>query len=716
MYEPQLPRAGANATAQHQPVAGTPSLLPDGALPLLFQQHPMPMWLHEAASGLILDVNHAALLAYGYSRGEFLGQTPSALVHPDDAGRLAAEQPALLAGPRKSSGWRHLRRDGSLLRVDLHTQEFEHQGRQLSLVMAYDISTLHELVDKADEQSAYFRQLFLGSPDAIAVLDRNDAVVDVNPAFERLFQFSREEALRRPINELVVPAEREAEGAALSAMTFAGGTERLDTVRRRKDGAEVHVSAFSYPVLLNGQIVGAYAIYHDRSRTRRLLSELSYRASHDRVTGLLNRGEFERLAAERLAEAGGGHRGFALLHIELDQFKLINDSYGSAVGDKLLRETAELLQQKTRNLGLIARIGTTEFAILLCDINAEMAEQFALRLMRDAEAYRFDFGGHPGPLQVNAGLMHRARGSADTVGDLVGGAAMACHMAGDKGRGHVEIFRPDDQSVRRHRDEVAWGTRIADSITQNRLILYLQRIAPAATPDLGRRYEVLLRVLDQNGGVMPPGMLIAAAERLRMMPMVDRYVIDMALSELARARELGSELPESLSINISGLSLGQHSLASFIYDKILQYGVMPGMLCFEITETAAIRNLDIAAEFVTDMRNLGCGVALDDFGTGMSSFAYLRSLDIDYLKIDGQFIRELLTNPFDSATVESVSKLARIKGCRTVAECVENEATLLRLRELGVDLVQGFHLHRPEPWAIGNLPRPPQRQAERRAA
>jgi diguanylate cyclase (GGDEF)-like protein len=499
-------------------------------------------------------------------------------------------------------------------------------------------------------------------------------------------------------------------------MTFSGGTERLDTVRRRKDGSEVHVSAFSYPVLLNGRVVGAYALYHDRSRTRRLLSELSYRASHDRLTGLLNRGEFERLAAERLGEAGAGHRGFSLIHVELDQFKLINDSYGSAVGDRLLRETAELLRQKTRNLGLLGRMGTTEFAILLCDINAEMAEQFALRLMRDAEAYRFDFAGHPGPVQINAGLMHRARGSTAGVGDLVGGAAMACHIASEKGRGHVEVFRPDDQGLRKHRDEVAWGTRIADSITQNRLILYLQRIAPAHAPELGRRYEVLLRVLDQDGGVMPPGMLIAAAERLRMMPMVDRYVIDMALAELARARELGSELPESLSINISGMSLGQHSLASFIYDKILQYGVMPGMLCFEITETAAIRNLDIAAEFVTDMRNLGCGVALDDFGTGMSSFAYLKNLDIDYLKVDGQFVRELLTNPFDQATIESVSKLARIKGCRTVAECVENEETLLRLRELGVDLVQGFHLHRPEPWAVGVLPRPPQRQPQRRAA
>jgi EAL domain-containing protein (putative c-di-GMP-specific phosphodiesterase class I) len=201
-----------------------------------------------------------------------------------------------------------------------------------------------------------------------------------------------------------------------------------------------------------------------------------------------------------------------------------------------------------------------------------------------------------------------------------------------------------------------------------------------------------------------------------MMPMIDRYVIDMAFAELARARELGSELPESLSINLSGMSLGQHSLASFIYDKILQYGVMPGMLCFEITETAAIRNLDIAAEFVTDMRNLGCAVALDDFGTGMSSFAYLKTLDIDYLKIDGQFVRELLTNPFDQATIESVSKLARIKGCRTVAECVENEDTLLRLRELGVDLVQGFHLHRPEPWAVGVLPRSPRREQQRRAA
>jgi PAS domain S-box-containing protein len=358
MSEPQSPRT-SGAEGSSQPHSGV-ALLAEGGLSMLFHHHPMPTWLYDPGSARILDVNHAALHAYGYSRAEFLAKSPAALVHPDDAGRFAAEQgqPAGPAhgGTRKSSGWRHLRRDGSAMRVDLHTQDFHNEGRQLSLVMAYDTSTLHQLVDKADEQNAYFRQLFLGSPDAITLLDREDRVVDVNPAFEKLFQFSREEALRRPINELVVPTDREAEGAALSAMTFSGGTERMDTVRRRKDGSEVHVSAFSYPVLLNGKVVGAYALYHDRSRTRRLLSELSYRASHDRLTGLLNRGEFERLATERLAEANGSHRGFSLIHVELDQFKLINDSYGSAVGDRLLRETAELLRQKTRNLGLIGRM------------------------------------------------------------------------------------------------------------------------------------------------------------------------------------------------------------------------------------------------------------------------------------------------------------------------------------------------------------------------
>jgi len=688
----------------------TLSGLSEADLRKLFVQNPMPMWLFDPESARLIEVNEAAVRNYGYSRDEFLQKTLYDLQPSEDASRTAetllhARHANGANGLLKSSGWRHLRKDGSLMWAEIYDQDFQVGGRALRLAMIHDVSDLRHFVDKASEQSEYFRQLFVGSPDAIALLDRDDAIVDINPAFETMFQYSRVEVLGRRINGLVVPPEREAEGAALSALSLNGATDRSDSVRRRKDGTPIHVSLMSYPLIVGGSMVGAYAIYQDRSGTRQLASELSYQSSHDVLTGLINRREFERAATERLATAASGHRGFALLHIDLDQFKLISDSFGTALGESLLCETAKLLRDRTRPSDLLARIGNCEFAVLLCDLTPMIAEQIAAKLVQAAEALRFDCGGQSWPLQISIGLMNRNK-SGESVADLVSGAAMACRLATEKGNGHVEVFQAGDRDVRRQRDDLIWGTRIADAIAQKRLILYLQRIVPTKSPTAGSRYEVLLRMVDDAGVAMPPGALIAAAERFRMMPVIDRYVIDMALSQIKSARDMGGDLPETISINLSGMSLGNTGLTSYIFDKILQYGVMPGMLCFEITETSAIRNLDVAATFVDDMRNLGCSVALDDFGTGMASLAYLRNFDVDYIKIDGQFIRDLLNNPFDHATVEAMNKLAQLKGSRTVAEFVENEATLLRLQELGVDYAQGFYLHRPEPWAVGSLPRP----------
>ncbi len=674
----------------------------------LFVQNPMPMWLFDPDNARLLDVNQAAIASYGYSRAEFLERTLYDLQPAEDVPRTV--EVLLRARPdaaewRKSTGWRHRRKDGSLLWADIYDQEFLAGGHRVGLATIHDNSELRRYADKANEQGEYFRQLFVGSPDAIALLDRGDAIVDVNPAFESMFQYARAEVLGRRINGLVVPPERQAEGAALSALSLNGAIDRSDSVRRRKDGTPVHVSLMSYPLIVGGEVVGAYAIYQDRSGTRKLASELSYQSTHDLLTGLINRREFERASAGLMAAAGIGHRGFALLHIDLDQFKLVSDSFGTAMGERLLCDVAGLLRDRTRASDLLARIGNCEFALLLCDLTPMIAEQIAAKLVQAAEAQRFDCGGQSWPLQLSIGLMHKSK-SGETIADLMSGAATACHLAAEKGDSHVEVFQADDRELRRHRDDLTWGTRIADAIAQKRLILYLQRIVPTMAPSEGGRYEVLLRMIDEAGVAMPPGALIAAAERFRMMPVIDRYVIDMALSQLKWARDVGGDLPESISINISGMSLGKTGLTSYIFDKILQYGVMPGMLCFEITETSAIRNLDVAANFVHDMRNLGCSVALDDFGTGMASLAYLRKFDVDYIKIDGQFIRELVSNPFDLATVEAMNKLAQLKGSRTVAEFVENEATLLRLQELGVDYAQGYYLHRPEPWAVGTLPRP----------
>ncbi|HZR37060.1 MAG TPA: EAL domain-containing protein, partial [Nevskia sp.] len=679
-------------------------------LRLFFLRNPMPMCLFDPDTTRILEVNEAAVACYGYSREEFLSKSLYEIRWSEhsalDEGLLQATVGRSEEGVGSWSGLRHRRKDGAPLWVNVYYQNVAVGARPIRLAMIHDATQLHHFADKAAEQGEYFRQLFVGSRDAIAMLDTDHVIIDVNPSFESLFQYSKKEALGKRIDDLVVPPEREAESAAISALSRTGMNERVDTVRRRKDGTAVHVRLTGYPVVVRGRTVGVYAIYQDRTNNRKLTSELSYQASHDQVTGLINRREFERAAAELLANSTAGHRGFALLHIDLDHFKLINDSLGTEAGERILCESASLLRGRSRSGDLLARIGNGEFALLLCDVTLPIAERFASRLAQRAAAKRFVHAGQAWPLRFCIGVMHRGADGDQTIADLASGAAMASRLAGEAGDRHVGIFRADDRDLRRQRDDVIWGTRVADAISQKRLILFLQKISPAAAPNEGSRYEVLLRLLDESGVPMPPGALIAAAERFRMMPLVDRYVIDLALAHVRQSCDLGSELPDIVSINISGMSLGSRDLASFISSKIAQYRVAPGMLCFEVTETAAIRNLDVAAAFIAEMRALGCKVALDDFGTGMASLAYLRNFDVDYVKIDGQFIRDLINNPFDLATVESLNRLAQIKGFKTVAECVENEETLLRLRELGVDFVQGFYLHKPEAWVVGNLPLP----------
>jgi diguanylate cyclase (GGDEF)-like protein/PAS domain S-box-containing protein len=679
-------------------------------LHLFFVRNPMPMCLYDPDTTRILEVNQAAIKVYGYSREEFLTRTLYDIRVAEHSARLdeallQAKVGEAADGYGSGAGLGHLRKDGTPLWVDVYYQDFQVGGRHIRLAMIHDVTQLRHFADKAQEQGEYFRQLFAGSPDGIAMIDRDGVVIDVNAAFEEMFQHPLKEVVGQRINALVVPPDREAESAALSALSLTGFNDRLDTVRRRKDGTAVHVRVMSYPLVIRNEPVGAYVIYQDRSSNRKLASELTYQANYDPLTGLINRREFERAAAELLATDAEVHRGFALLHVEIGHFKLVSDSFGTGAGERLLCQIAQLLQEKARTADLVARIGPADFALLLCDITSRTAEQVSEKLIQAAEAERFTHGAQSWPLRLSIGLMHREKNGSETVADLVNGAAMACHLAEEKAGRHIEVFRADNRDLRRQRDDLTWGTRIADAIAQKRLILYLQRIAPAKAPNDGHRYEVLLRLLDDDGVAMPPGALIAAAERFRMMPLIDRYVIDMALGQIKRSRDCGSQLPDVVSINVSGMSLGLHDLAPFIFNKIIQYDIMPGMLCFEITETAAIRNLEVAAAFVADMRTLGCSVVLDDFGTGMASLAYLRNFDVDFVKIDGQFIRDLVSSPFDLAAVEALNRFAQIKGFKTVAECVEDEATLLRLQQLGVDYVQGYYLHRPEPWSVGNLPK-----------
>jgi diguanylate cyclase (GGDEF)-like protein/PAS domain S-box-containing protein len=666
----------------------------------LFLQNPQPMFLYDKASLHFVEVNEAAVRRYGWTRDEFLAKTIFDIRPAEDVPRLveliARGGNAPSPGFTHQRGWRHLCRGGEVIWVDLYSRDFEWNGGVVRLVIAQDITELHDAAESLREQSAFFSQLFHNSPEAIVLLDDHDCVVDANRAFQELFLYTADEARGRLINELVVPPELADEASGLSRTALEHHPIERDTVRMRRDGQRIEVSVLGYPITVDERQVGLFALYRDITQAKRIAAQLAYHSTHDVLTGLVNRHEFERRARERLERAPGVG---AMLYFEVDQFKLINDGYGHEAGDHLLAELANVLRGHLRESDHLARLGGDEFGALMEDTQVAAAAVIADRVVKTVAEYRFRWRDRQHSVTVSAAVVPLQEGIADLT-ELMAAADATCHAAKLRGRNRVELYRSDDQDLARFRGELSWGARILEALDHENFSLYYQRIIPLGGTALRPHIEILLRVHDASGARMLPGVFVAAAERYGLMPAVDRYVIARVLKGVARRRVADPAFDDLICINLSGHTLSEEGFSTYIRDQFEATGAQPRQVCFEITETAAIRNIARALNFIQDVRALGCGVALDDFGSGMSSFSYLKSFNVDYLKIDGSFIRDMAHNPLDSATAEAINKVAQVKGLKTVAECVENEETLTRVRALGVDYAQGFHLHQPEPWDV----------------
>ncbi len=439
---------------------------------------------------------------------------------------------------------------------------------------------------------------------------------------------------------------------------------------------------------------------HDtlQEKVRAATARLSWQASHDSLTGLLNRDGFD----EALSQAWAGaleedSTRHCLLYLDLDQFKVVNDTSGHQAGDELLRQLSARMRQTLRGSDIIARLGGDEFGVLLAHCDAGTGEALAEKLRRMIENHRFTWDGRLYQVGASIGLVEIDGHWPDTA-HLMSAADAACYAAKDAGRNKVRRYRHGDEDVARRRGEMEWVGRLNRAMEENRLLLYFQPIVPLAGGDLAPHYELLLR-LEEGGEPIRPMAFIPAAERYQLMPQLDRWVIEHALSLCARGIVRPAERPSTLGINLSGASLSDSQFQGFIRDILDRYPGVAPRLCFEITETAAMSNLDAVLGLIRDLRALGCHFALDDFGSGLSSFAYLQGLPVDYLKIDGAFVRDMARNPVDAAMVEAIAKVARIMGIRTVAEFVEDEETAQALKALGVDYAQGNHFSEPQPLA-----------------
>ncbi|HEY0434542.1 MAG TPA: EAL domain-containing protein, partial [Chitinophagaceae bacterium] len=422
--------------------------------------------------------------------------------------------------------------------------------------------------------------------------------------------------------------------------------------------------------------------------------KLAYHASHDPLTNLVNRLEFEKRLALALHTAASQGRQHVVMYLDLDQFKIVNDTCGHAAGDQLLRQVSALLKEQVREGDSLARLGGDEFGVLLENCPMQEAIGIADKLRQCIADFRFISEGKAFSIGASVGVVQVADGMLSLT-DILSAADAACYMAKDKGRNRVQLYRPHDSEVSMRRGEMEWVSRLQRALQEGRFVLYSQQIMSIGENPLHTsHHELLVRMLDEHGRIIPPMAFIPAAERYSIMPMIDQWVVHNAFAAIS---SLGPDCG-TFAINISGASIGDERILEFVREQFRRFVMPPRSICFEITETAAIANFDKAARFFGEMKSLGCLFSLDDFGAGMSSFGYLKHLPVDFIKIDGSFVKDVAHDPVAVAMVRAINDVGHVMGKKTIGEFVDGEVVLRGLREIGVDFAQGNWISPPRPF------------------
>jgi diguanylate cyclase (GGDEF)-like protein/PAS domain S-box-containing protein len=562
-----------------------------------------------------------------------------------------------------------------------------------------------ELAVRAEKERA---QVTLNSiADGVITTDNEGKVDYLNPVAEMLTGWKLREARGRAVTEIFM-LRHETEGHTLEnpAEVCLRSGELTEvgqhSVLVARDGREVPIQDSAAPIRdTAGRLAGAVLVVHDVSKERQLRRQLAHHASHDSLTGLINRREFEVRLENALSTARDG-ASHVLLYVDLDQFKIVNDTCGHTAGDQLLKQVTALIRSLVRASDTVSRLGGDEFGVLLEGCSLEKAISIADDMRAAIRDYRFVSKESAFEIGASIGLV-AIREDSESIESLLSAADVACYSAKDLGRNRVHVYQ-HGAAPERHA-EMQWVSRLTRAIDENRLELYFQPIVPIGTNPARRgHYELLVRMRDENGRLVPPNAFIPAAERYNIMPMVDRWVISQALEHLVFQPADGkSEHGYTLAINLSGTSLNDDSFLEFVVAEFDRYHPVPGSICFEVTETAAISNLGRAAHFMRELKGRGCEFSLDDFGNGLSSFSYLQNLPVDYIKIDGNFVRNIATNNVHQCMVDAMWRVGRAMGIRMIAEHVETRQALEVLEKIGVEFVQGFHIAAPAP--VSRFPR-----------
>ncbi|VAW87481.1 diguanylate cyclase/phosphodiesterase (GGDEF & EAL domains) with PAS/PAC sensor(s) [hydrothermal vent metagenome] len=532
--------------------------------------------------------------------------------------------------------------------------------------------------------------------DGVITTDIDGRVDYMNPVAERLSGWSIEKAKGKLTSEVLSPLTEEDAPVAPHPVEHCITQGEIvkglrGAIYRNHEGLILRLDCIVSPIRNRpGKVVGAVKVFRDVTEPYMLEQKLEYQASHDSLTGLTNRAAFEERLKAVLEEEQHKEVAYSLCYIDLDQFKVINDTCGHIAGDQLLRSIAGIMLHKIRkHSDTLARFGGDEFILLLEDCDIDQASRIAGDICEAIQEYRFIYEGKTFSIGASIGVAPITAEARD-LNNALARADSACYMAKEKGRNRVHVYRSNDEELMHRYGEMHVISQINQACEEDQFALYYQEIKPLNDIDEGLHIEVLLRMQDGKGGWVAPGFFLPAAERYNIAAKIDRWVVKHVLEWISSHCEDELDKLSMCSVNLSGLSLCDDQFIQYVEEMIAEYKIPTNKLCFEITETAAISNLNQANIFVTAMRRHGCLFALDDFGSGMSSYAYLKHLEVDFLKVDGLFVRDVLHDPIDRAMVKSINEVGHIFGLKTIAEYVENEEILEEMREIGLDFIQGY--------------------------
>ncbi len=619
-------------------------------------------------------------------------------VHPDDLSTASEALQTHFHGntPQFEATFRFLHKQGHYLWILSRAQALKDAcGMVTRIVGTHTDITQQKQAEEALFKEKELAQVTLASiADSVLTTDALARITFLNPVAEQLTGWTLNEAKGLHVSEIIQlvneAGEMQENPAMLCCLEQRVVDKESQALLVSRHGGKHAIESSAAPIWSSeGKLSGVVMVFQDVTEKRALTQDMAWQVAHDSLTGLNNRREFEQRLRLLLLKKNEKNCGHAMLYIDLDQFKLVNDTCGHLAGDELLKSLAHQLQTHVRSSDTLARLGGDEFGLLLENCPIAKAKEIAENLRGIVHDFRFAWQDKSFEIGVSIGVAPIDL-TTGNIEEVMAAADMACYAAKERGRNRTHVYTPDDQELVRRRAELHAASGIRAALEQSRLTLYAQEIRPMRG-GLPPHYEILLRMVGEDGHLQPPSVFIPAAERYGLMAAVDKWVIKHAFAFMARTPGL------ELAINLSGLSLQDEGFIKYVRTQLAESGIDALQVCFEITETAAISNLTRATSFMQEMKALGFRFSLDDFGAGMSSFTYLKHLPVDYLKIDGAFVRDIVTDLTDRAFVETINRISHVMGKQTIAEFVENSAIIRELSAIGVDYIQGYGVARPVP-------------------